>query len=75
MQRPWSWPWPGLLEKEQSGLCGCSRVKWRKGVCENREGTGAGHPGPMGHGENLGLYPKGDGSPGGLWAGGGMKET
>lgn len=38
-----------------------------EGVGEGREKSGAGHTGPMGHREDLSLYLKEGGYPGGLW--------
>ena len=53
-----------MLEEQQGGLCVWSRVSEGEG----REGTGQVVQVSVGHREDLGFYPQGGGSPGGLWA-------
>ena len=53
-----------LLEEQQEGLCGWSRVsKGERGRTEGQGGDGEGLAGSCGLQEDLGFYPEGDGSP------------
>lgn len=55
---------PCMLEEQQGGWCGWSRVsKGEKGRREGQGGGGEGLAGSCGLQENLGFYPEGDGSP------------
>lgn len=61
VQRTWGSTRPGMLGKQQGGSCAWSRVRHGR-----RRGQAV--QSCVGHGEDLGFYHSGDGSPGGLQA-------
>ena len=59
VQRPWGRAVPCVLEEQRGGPCIWSRVSERGGEKEEgREGTGQVVQGLVGHGEDLGFYPR-----------------
>ena len=59
VQRPWGRTGPGVLEEQPGGPCVWSGVsEGKRGRGEGREGTGQVVQGLVGHGEDLGFYPR-----------------
>lgn len=66
MQRPWDRTVPGMLEEQPGGWSRLSKEERGRRGGEGSEGTGQVVQGLVGSREDLGFYPEGGGSPGGL---------
>lgn len=67
---PWGRTTPSMVEGQRAGPCDWSRVRGKKRGRRGGQGEdGAGRAGPYEPWEDVVFYPKGNGSPGGLWQG------